>query len=369
MSPLAFANDDLGLIVEQQKIVFEVGKHADVHVKHIIETGKWGTDKPRIIEILPGPHFNLSVTDEDGDRLNFSYDGRTFEESKYIILNQKLGAYDLIAEYDLEDFMTLDNGKWKKEIKFGNDIEIRFDEGINVIFVNSRPIELNDGNGINCVGCFMTLEYFDDVKLITKEFSIDEKKFYIDIFSNEKISDINFIPEGNGLLNFNVDSVDQLFLLKMPLELFFNPFDVYFTEKDDTILDQIDKIRKSEFSQNEAYVMLSFRTDTEGVVSIEGATLEEHHKILEQIQKRTSAEVKSERIVEEKGISIPLPGQKDDSMIQDNENLISEKEELSFADELEKSTTGNSQDYTIFLVLIGIAAAIVVGIVVKIKKN
>ena len=43
----------------------------------------------------------------DGNRLNFSYEGETFEESKYIILKQKLGNYDLIAEYDLKNFIEL----------------------------------------------------------------------------------------------------------------------------------------------------------------------------------------------------------------------------------------------------------------------
>ena len=47
-----------------------------------------------------------------------------------------------------------------------------------------------------------------------------------------------------------------------------NPYDVYFTEKDDTDLDQIDKIRKSESSQDETHVNVSFRTLGEGTVSI-----------------------------------------------------------------------------------------------------
>ena len=58
----------------------------------------WNADRPRLIEILPGTHSNLSVTDEDGDKLSFSYDKETFGESKFIILNQKLGNYDLIVE-------------------------------------------------------------------------------------------------------------------------------------------------------------------------------------------------------------------------------------------------------------------------------
>ena len=113
ISPQVFAENDLdallaeknGVLIEQQKIVFEVGKYADIQVKHVIETGAWNVDRPRVIEIMSSAHSNLTVLDEDGDRLGFSYDAETFEESKYIILNQKLGNYDLIAEYTLDNFM------------------------------------------------------------------------------------------------------------------------------------------------------------------------------------------------------------------------------------------------------------------------
>ena len=50
--------------------------------------------------------------------------------------------------------------------------------------------------------------------------------------------------------------------------------------------------------------------------------------------------------------------------------MISEKEELSFADELSKGQTSeSSQDYTIIAIIIGIIAAIVIGVIVKVKKN
>ena len=77
-SPQVFANDELdallveknALLIEQQSIVFEVGKHPDAKIKHVIETGAWSSDRPRIIEILPGEHTNLTVVDEDGDRIS-----------------------------------------------------------------------------------------------------------------------------------------------------------------------------------------------------------------------------------------------------------------------------------------------------------
>ena len=79
--------------------------------------------EPRIIEILPGTHSNLTVADEDGDRLNFSHDlVKHLKNPSILYKSKKLGNYDLIAEYDLDNFMELKNGIWKKDFQFKFDV-------------------------------------------------------------------------------------------------------------------------------------------------------------------------------------------------------------------------------------------------------
>ena len=378
-SPQVFAQEGLdtllqetnGVLIEQQKIILEIGRQSDIKVKHVIETGSWSLDRPRIIEILSGSHSNISVIDEDDDPLNFSYDGPTFEESKYIILNQKLGNYDLIAEYTLENFMEFENNLWSKEIKFPHDVIIMIDDDIDLIFTNSRPIDVTNAKGINCMGCFLDeLAFFVDNNSKTKLISFNQKEIPIEVFSNHGISKIDYVYGGSQFLSFNVDNVDQLIVLKIPFELLLNPLNVYFTEKEDTSLDQLDKIRKTEFNQDETHVSVAFRTSSEGVVSVTGATAEEHERVLEQIKKRTQGEMKSDIIEEKKSeIAIPIPGSGQPTN-NPSETMISEKEELSFADELSKGQTiESSQDYIIILAIIGIIAAIIIVIIVKVKKN
>ena len=360
-----------GELIEQQTIIFEIGRHKDVHVKHVIEFGVWDEKRPRIIEILSGSHSNVSVVDEDGYSLNFSYDGETFEESEYIILNQKNGNYDLIVEYDLDNFMEFKNNLWSKEIKFKHDVMIMMDDDIELVFVNSRPVDVTDAKGINCIGCNLkAFEFFDTENTVKKLITYNEQEIPIEVLSNRDISEIEYVYGGNQLLNFNVSDSDQLIVVKIPFELLLNPFDVYFTEKDDTSLDQKDKIRKTEFNQEDSHSNVVFRTSNEGVVSITGATFEEHEMLLEQIKKRVNAEVKS-GIVEEKesGIPVPVPGS-GQTTNSPGETMISEEGQLSFADELSKGQTIEvSQDYTIILVIIGIIAAIIIGVIIKIKKN
>jgi len=387
-TPQVFADDELdallqeenGVLVEQQTIIFEVGKHADVHVRHVIEGGAWSEDRPRIIQVLPGAHLNLSVVDEDGDRLSFSHDAETFEDSKYIILKQKLGDYDLIAEYDLENYMELKDGLWKKDINFSFDLMVMVEDDIEFIFANSRPVDVSSAKGINCVGCGLTLEYINDEKRTVKEVLSNEEIFEIEFLSNEEIFEIEFIEGGNQiervtqLLNFNVKDIDQLYILKIPHENFLNPYDVYFTEKDDTSLDQLDKIRKTEFSQDETHINLSFRTIGEGTVSVVGATPEEYQKRLKQIEDIKSREVKSTKIEEEKGLALPIPGTKAASELaaqMSQKNNDEKVETLSFADELKQGQTQNSEnDITIVAIIAGIiAVAVIAVVVIKLKKK
>ena len=152
-----------------------------------------------------------------------------------------------------------------------------------------------------------------------------------------------------------------------------NPYDVFFTEKDDTKLDQIDKIRKTEFYQDETHVNISFRTFGEGIVSIVGATSEEHQKKLEQIENIKAREVKSGVVEKEKGLALPIPGTKAASELAAKSSQMNEEKvsELSFADELKKGPIQNSENNTIILaIIVGvIIAGIIGGVVFKLKKN
>ena len=115
-----------------------------------------------------------------------------------------------------------------------------------------------------------------------------------------------------------------------------------------------------------------FRTFGEGVVSIVGATPEEHQKKLEQIENIKAREVKSAGIDKEKGLALPIPGTKAASELAEKSGQIAEEkiDELSFANEL-KEQTSNSEDDTILLIIIAgaIIAGIIVGVVFKLKKN
>ena len=197
-----------GEVIPTNKMVFEIGKDSTVHVKHVITQGKWQPDSPKLIKTLPGEHSNLEVVDEDGDYLRpISFLGETFEESEYVIVGQKpFHNYDLVVEYDLENFLELDEtGIWKKHFQFPHDVEIFVDEEIELIFANSRPVDVSEAKGINCVGCDIVIEFFDDEEIIQKNVVVEETKFEeitktgqeftLEFLSNRDIREINFLQQ------------------------------------------------------------------------------------------------------------------------------------------------------------------------------
>ena len=83
-------------------------------------------------------------------------------------------------------------------------------------------------------------------------------------------------------------------------------------------------------------------------------------------------ETKTERIDEEKGTVVPIPGKEpllNESEFEKNQ-VMKEESTLSFGDELiSESVSISNSDNSIIFIIIGIIVAIIIGVIIKIKKN
>jgi len=372
-----------GEVIQTNKIIFEIGKDTSVHVKHLVTEGKWNPDSPKLIKTLPGKHSNLQVTDEDGDYLRpIGFVGKTFEESEYVIAGQKpYHNYDLVVEYDLEDFLELsETGVWKKHFEFSHDVEIYLDEGIELVFANSRPVDVSEAKGINCVGCDLYIEFLDKEKIIQKNVIVEEtrfdeitnsgKEFTLEFLSNRNIGEVNFLDKLNYFA-FSVSN-EQLILVKIPLDLLLSPYHVYLTEFDQDVLVESDQILKHEFGQTETHANLSFKPPKDGVVHIVGSTEMEHEKLLEKLERiQARAEVIQEDV---EGSSLFNPKKAEDSVTQGIWDSYTEEEKIpestaALYENWEKENADTDANYTTIFIVIGIVVAIIVGIIIKVKKN
>ena len=357
---------DFAEVRQTDKIVFEIGKDTTVHVKHIIIGDTWHPHEPKVIKMLPGKHSNLQLADEDGDYLRpIGFVGETFEEAEYIIAGQKAHVgYDLVAEYDLENFLELNDGLWTKKFDFPHDVMIYVDDEVELIFANSRPVDVSDAEGVNCMGCNILIEFFDNSEPITKtvirtdtkfeEISNTGEEYSVEFLSDGTIGELNFIDELK-YLSFDVNQENQLFLIKIPLDLLLSPYHVFLSEFDQDILVDSDQIRKSEIKQTATHANLSFRANTEGVIHIVGSTEMEHEKLLDKLEKR-----------------IPEPAKETmENVKQSDEKLDDTTKEQLFEDWGNTSpNVNNNEDNTVIFAIIGGAViAVIIGIVIKLKKN
>ena len=176
---------------------------------------------------------------------------------------------------------------------------------------------------------------------------IEEVENEIKFWSNGEINDFEFNYEIREIY-FKIEKDDQLVTLEIPLDLILFPFEVYLTQEEDDILDQIDKIRKTEFDFNEDSVKLSIRPASVGEVSIIGATQDKHNAVFEKV------------LLEQKPVENPM------EEIEESGEKVSSQEVF---ESWRESTENKSPDYTIILAIIGIIAAIIIGAIIKIKKN
>jgi len=368
---------DFAEVRQTDKLIFVIGKDTTVHVKHVIIGDTWGPTEPKVIKMIAGKHSNLQVTDEDGDYLRpMGFVGETFEDSEYVIAGQKtFRAYDLVVEYDLENFLEIsDDGMWGKHIMFQHDVEIYIDDEIELIFANDRPVDIKGAGGINCMGCDIRIEFFDDEKPIVKKVIRNETKFEeisntgeefdLKFLSNGIINDLDYIKELN-YFSFDVDKENQLFAITIPLDLLLPPYHVFLTDHDQEILVDSDQIRKTEYGKTDTHANLSFKSHKEGVIHVVGATEMEHEKLLTKLEDKMLAEKAMET---DKSNSLTEAIKKQSEF---SEQTIDDEAEDD-SDEFYKNwgeSQNNNKDNTIIFIIIGIIAVIIVGIIIKVKKN
>ena len=356
---------EFGEVIEADEMIFNFGKDSNVRVTHVVTGGIWSPEEPKLFKMLPGGHSNPQLTDEDGDYLRpLGWTAETFEEAEYMIAGQKaMKAYDLHASYDLGNYLELsDGGLWTKHIKFFQDTTIFFDDEIELIFVNSRPVMLIDEvGGIKCVGCDMKVEFFDKSEPISKtvvknenkleEISNSGEEFVVEVLSDGEIGDINFIDELN-YLSLNTSKENQLFTLKIPLDLLLFPYHVYVTDFDQEILHESDKIRITTYGQTDTHANLSFRPMTEGVIHVVGSTQMEHEEFIQRNQSQEQPKTET-----------------NPNINQSQEMQETSAEQLYDSWGNSNSNVNNDVDNTVIFVIIGVISAIIIGVIIKLKKN
>ena len=252
ITPQAFAQISFGAPAEHVSIRVTIEENGDVHVVHVVKK----SDENVQVKMLSGTIENLQVVDGAGNEIQHAMSGHS-------IITLFPPKVNFEVEYDLKDVLILKDGVWTWDFLYTeskNGVEFYFPDEFDLIFVNDRPVRIVNAEGMRCHGCDMFLEYVIDEPIILKEVEWEEQKFPVSIRTLDEINSFNF-DQPRRSLSFETTQEDRFITLIIPLELLWNPYQVYLDDQ---------KILKHEFSQNSTHVWLNIKPDNAGTIEIIG---------------------------------------------------------------------------------------------------
>ncbi len=252
--PQIFAQISIGAPAKQESIDVTISLDGDIHVVHEVQY----SSTIRSMDMISGTVRDLKVKDVNGDT------------RKYGVIGNNLGVTifpsqeNTIVEYDLEDVLFLNEGVWAWEFFYPESVSFYFPDEIDLVFVNKRPVHIKD-TGINCHGCQMhPLQYIIKEPIFSTEIEWEGKKFPVYIRTLDQINSSIYFDQPTKRLIFETSKGNKFITLIIPLELLWNPYEVYFDNK---------IVLQNEFSQNDTHIWLSFIPESAGVVEIIGTSV------------------------------------------------------------------------------------------------
>ncbi|MEK6965957.1 MAG: hypothetical protein AABW62_00815, partial [Thermoproteota archaeon] len=130
----------------------------------------------------------------------------------------------------------------------------------------------NDAKGIRCHGCQMILEYIINEPVITQEVKWQDRAFNVEIRTLAEITSFNF-DQPTKTISFDVKNDHQFVTLLIPLELLWNPYQVYLDQEPYGVFADEEKVFKHEYAVDETHVQLNIRPETAGTIRIIGTSV------------------------------------------------------------------------------------------------
>lgn len=250
--PLAYAQISIGEKAVQKSVEVMINPDGEVHVKHVVRSSNLPID----LELVDGTVSNISVTNEQGIEKLFSMNADN------VVLLQPSGE-ELIVEYDLEHALTEIDNVWTWNFRYLETASFIISEKVDLIFVNERPVYLDDKKGFACHGCQMILEYSIGEPKNIEYVNWENKEFGVEMRTFAEIENFDF-SQSDKEISFKVNDANRFVTTVIPLELLLGPYEVFLNDE---------KIFFHEYINNGTHVWINMKPDTTGEISIIGTTI------------------------------------------------------------------------------------------------
>ncbi len=236
-----------------QDLEISITENGEVHVIHNIVQ----SSNIQQVMFVNGTYSDLKVTDVDGNEPTYSV---ITSPSEFITLFPT--SQDVIVEYDLEDVLYLNNGTWRWDFVYLDETVFYFPEKVDLLFANANPVLIGDHKGMKCHGCQVTIEYVIDEPIFNQIVKWEDEEFTVVFRTLSEITLFTF-DQPRRMIIFDINEPDQFVTMFIPLELLWNPYDVYLNDKN---------INKNRFLVNETHVGISVKPHTSGTIYIIGTS-------------------------------------------------------------------------------------------------
>ena len=139
---------NIGEKANQKLVKVIISDEGDIHVKHIVSS----SNSPKQVKLIDGVVQNLMINDEKGEEQLLTIIG----DNDAVMISPS--DNDSIIEYDLDNVLSQKDNVRTWDFRYLETTSSIFPEKLDLIFVNDRPVNLNDKNGISCHGGQMILE-------------------------------------------------------------------------------------------------------------------------------------------------------------------------------------------------------------------
>jgi hypothetical protein len=253
--PLISGQLSLGESAEHIMVKITLEEKGKVHVLHEIK------DSKNVVQVktVDGTLSNLKVVDKEGNDVDYATTGIDSITGITIFSSKE----NVLIEYDLDDVLFLKDDIWTWDFMYFQSTIFIFPDGVDLLFINSTPVKLHDAEGVTCHGCNALIEYVIDAPLNIETIHWEDYSFDLGIRTLSDFSALSF-NQSTKSISFNVDDSNRFVTLIIPLELLWDPYEVFLDDQ---------KILKHEFFSNETHAWLNFRPESSGTIQIIGTSV------------------------------------------------------------------------------------------------
>ena len=241
---------------EQDSVEVHITGSGDVSVTHVIDK----TSSPRQLDLFRGtPHGIEVVNEKDGGDAGGSFAVANGGQGVLLFPSDE----KRIVRYGLSDALSQVDGVWTWNVRYLETTKFFFPGYVDMIFVTGTPVMLGERKAINCHGCQMILEYFEDADVQTEVARWEDREFAVRIVSLEKVGSFAFDQPGKSL-RFETAGEGRPITVVLPQELLGKPYQVFLNDE---------KIIKHDHISNGTHAWVSVRPHEAGTVGIVGTTV------------------------------------------------------------------------------------------------